>query len=185
MSKTCSMCERTATARGLCKNHYYQLRDRGELEKHPVTLGTKALKDRLLEKVDKATNGCWEWTGQLNYYGYGVIWHNRAGRRAHRVSFEIHKGPLTKDDVVCHSCDNPKCVNPDHLFKGTKLDNNRDAKSKGRNARGQRAGSARLSDSAIELLKMGEHLSQRELAQIFGISQSQVSRIRSGKRRAG
>ena len=77
--------------------------------------------------------GCWEWKRATNNIGYGMF-RIKQGlmRTAHRVSYELFKGPIPKGMVVCHKCDNPKCVNPDHLWVGTMKDNIRDMDNKGR-----------------------------------------------------
>jgi hypothetical protein len=80
----------------------------------------------------KFNNGCWEWMGTKNSYGYGVVMINRKVKRTHRVSWEIHNGPIPKGLYVCHHCDNPPCVRPDHLFLGTCSDNLHDMVKKGR-----------------------------------------------------
>ena len=79
---------------------------------------------------------CWEWTAATNNIGYGMFrFDNYKMRTAHRVSYELHKGPIPQGKVVCHTCDNPKCVNPDHLWVGTLKDNAQDMVNKGRVAR--------------------------------------------------
>jgi hypothetical protein len=76
---------------------------------------------------------CWEWTAACNNIGYGLFrYNNQLMRSAHRVSYEIHKGPIPQGMVVCHTCDNPKCVNPNHLWTGTRQDNSKDMTNKGR-----------------------------------------------------
>lgn len=93
------------------------------------------LEKRFWEKVEKS-DGCWNWVGHVHPLGYGKI--KNGGRKnckvliASRVSWEIHNGPIPNGLCVLHKCDNRKCVRPDHLFIGTKGDNNRDRHFKGR-----------------------------------------------------
>lgn len=92
------------------------------------------IEDRIWKFVQK-TDGCWEWNGRRNDRGYGLfaVTH-AAARRAHRVIWELVNGPIPSGMVVCHRCDNPPCVRPDHLFLGTQADNMRDMQAKGRKA---------------------------------------------------
>jgi len=89
--------------------------------------------DRFWEKVDTSRE-CWEWTGSKRPLGYGQMGIPGTNRPvgAHRISWELHFGPIPDDMFVCHRCDNPKCVRPDHLFLGTPTDNVRDMVAKGR-----------------------------------------------------
>lgn len=75
---------------------------------------------------------CWEWQASVNNIGYGFIRDGKKMRTAHRVSHELYIGEIPEGSVVCHSCDNPKCVNPDHLWTGSMKDNHTDMVSKGR-----------------------------------------------------
>jgi len=93
-----------------------------------------ALEDRLLKKVviNQLTN-CWEWTGGKNNIGYGMIRDGDRMRTTHRVSYEVHnKQSIPKYLCVCHSCDNPICINPNHLWLGTRAQNTQDMLNKGR-----------------------------------------------------
>lgn len=84
-------------------------------------------------------NGCWDWTWNKDKDkdGYGLF-HARPHQKAHRFSYEMFKGEFDKSLYVCHTCDNPSCVNPDHLWLGTVKDNNNDTLTKNRHAKQKR-----------------------------------------------
>ena len=94
---------------------------------------TKPLPVRLLSRVSIQSDGCWLWQGAKNAHGYGRMWHGDGSMvLVHRASFELLVGEIPKGMLVCHRCDIPKCVRPDHLFLGTHRDNSHDALKKGR-----------------------------------------------------
>lgn len=136
---------------------------------------------RFWSKVDKSGD-CWNWTGSLTNKGYGQFQAGYGVVLAHRVSWLFAHG---EDAALCvlHHCDNRRCVRPDHLFLGTKADNNRDMCAKGRHVGWSwRRGKSKLSREQIGAIKaMSESKTRRATAEAFGISESHVGRIVRGE----
>jgi hypothetical protein len=141
--------------------------------------------DRFWSKVEK-TDGCWNWTGcKHSSKGYGSFRSGNRMQRAHRVSYEMHCGPIPADMLVLHRCDNPGCVNPDHLFVGTNADNMADKVAKGRQAhfcpgRGEAAPNARLTENQVFAIRAASE-PIREIAEKFGMSRRHIEDIRNRK----
>lgn len=127
-------------------------------------------------------NGCWEWNGKRMPNGYGYLPYGAQNKLwAHCESYKIHKGPIPNGLLTCHSCDYKPCVNPDHLWLGTDMDNALDKMAKGRSnpAFGERASSAKLTDAAVIKIRSSLlHLHNQEIADIFGVSDSTISAVR-------
>lgn len=149
------------------------------------------LAERFWAKVEKGP-GCWLWRGATTHGGYGVIGKGRATEgniRAHVLSYELTHGEIPEGLEVCHTCDNPPCVRPDHLFLGTQKDNVLDAISKGRQInppikRGEDHGMVKLTTTQVlqirEELKAGNR--QTDIAEHYNVTQAAISLIKLGKK---
>lgn len=142
-------------------------------------------------KSEKMPNGCWEWKGRIGTRGYGLISVQSKAVLAHRYSFQAFKGPFDKSLFICHTCDNPGCVNPDHLFAGTCKDNTYDSIAKGRFYQkfepGYKPPNRTIIDDAI-IIGIKAALSNpdkkrqiREIAASFGVAEHIVKDIRRGR----
>jgi hypothetical protein len=134
--KVCKIdgCENKHQAKGLCDKHYRRLLVNGSPHVVQQLRGISAM-ERFVAYVQK-TSGCWLWTASLTSTGYGQMMVHGKKQKAHRVSWEIHHGPIPDGMCVCHACHNPRCVKPEHLYLGTQSDNVADMKASGR-ARGR------------------------------------------------
>jgi hypothetical protein len=133
-------------------------------------------------KWKAGSSGCWEWQRVKNQDGYGRVKRNGKLESAHRVAYELYVGPIG-DKQVLHKCDNPGCVNPDHLFLGTIQDNNRDKAQKGR-ARtipmpGESHPKHKLTEQQVRDIR-NSTLSQSKLGSLYSVSQQLISRVKSG-----
>lgn len=144
------------------------------------------VEDRFLRLVAAdAETGCWNWTGNINCNGYGRLQYNGNRVLAHRVSYQIYKGTLPAELVVCHTCDNPKFVNPKHLFAGTQTDNMGDCSRKRRHTFGEKTKHAVLTnDDVLTIRKLYDSCqkSQQDLADEYGVSRGHIGLITQRKR---
>jgi hypothetical protein len=146
----------------------------------------KTYRERFDEKYTKlGPNECWEWNAAKNHSGYGAFntCRNNRVKVAHRVAWELSHGPIPEGLCVCHRCDNPSCVNPNHLFLGTKADNNADKVSKGRSNFGERNGRSRLLEAQASriLARRREGVPSKQVAAEFGVCRETVDNIASGR----
>ncbi len=158
----------------------------------------QAYPERFWKRVNR-TDGCWVWTASTVTGGYGKFWDGKRHVRAHRYAWEMVNGPVPNGLEVLHTCDNPPCVNPAHLFLGTQADNMRDMVRKGRmwtqqhpdraalnldrirplDQRGELNGRARFTADDIRKIRQmaADGVTQREIARIVGMSRSHVAAI--------
>lgn len=121
--------------------------------------------------------GCREWLGTKHSKGYGCIRFNRKMEKVHRVIWELMKGPIPEGMHVLHACDNPECCEINHLELGTNRDNINDKLKRDRG--GRKLNTAKALE-IIELVKSG--MKQKEVGEMFGVTQQTVSRVASAKR---
>ena len=150
------------------------------------------LVDRFWAAVDKTPGfgprgDCWRWRGHVDTGGYGGLMLSKKRILAHRLSFEIHNGPIPHSDAhhkvsVCHECDTRLCVNPAHLFLGTHAENMADSSRKGRQKKdiGEASHRAKLTDQDVLAIRASRDRGV-DLALQFNVSQTTVSAIRRGR----
>lgn len=136
---------------------------------------------RFWARVDRrGDDDCWMWkAGKINA-GYGAFYFDGKQMLAHRYSFLRHNGPIGRGLDVCHRCDVRACVNPSHLFSGTRAENLQDAANKGRLPRGERHASSKLTDDVVRTIRnerMVYKLKLKDIAHRYGVSESYVCQI--------
>lgn len=185
-TRTCDVtnCDRKHYGQGLCRRHYDNARYAGLLP--PVE--RPSLTERFFAKVDVGlADECWLWTGRLNNNGYGSLWSadKQGSVYAHRLSYEIHYGPIPAGQYVCHRCDNPKCVNPDHLFLGTQADNMADMVRKGRHGKPvvRPKPRARLSPQQVHEIRAAVALGtdRGAVAALHGVTRGTINDVVAGR----
>ena len=165
---------------------------------HPINLAIKNNSDDhikqkkindILGKVKVSAGLCLEWQGHKNSQGYGYVGHGGKTRRVNRLVYELVFGEIPDGMFVCHTCDNPSCVNPQHLFLGTPADNMQDMYNKNRQndnknmPSGERHHNSKLKNRDIHkirrLLKNGR--TQQYVADVFSVSQTTIYEIAAGR----
>lgn len=139
-------------------------------------------KEEFHNKYKIMPSGCWHWIGSIDVNGYGRIGSNHKTIKAHRLSYEVNIGKIPNGLLVCHRCDNPPCVNPNHLFLGTIKDNNDDKISKGRDnpVFGTGQPNHKINNTIARKIfsARGTHLS---IANKYGVSRRLVGKIKKGE----
>lgn len=181
---TAAGCQTLAVARSLCGMHYQRWRKHGATAA-PVQ---ETAEERFAKYVEVNTKtDCWEWTGANSRRGYGAF-HKERLRPAHRVAWEFVNGEIPEGLFVLHNCphgDNPRCVNPDHLFLGTQKDNmaDMDAKGRRRTPAGEKHPRSKLLDAEVIEIKhrLADNEQCAEIAKDFSVTRSLIAHIKRGE----
>lgn len=184
-------CESPIKARGLCNKHYIVWHAATPLEERRLTpalrFWAKVNKNGPAPATQPSLGPCWLWTGATTVWGYGKLTADKKWRMSHRWSYEMAHGPIPEGLAVCHRCDVPACVRPDHLFLGTLRDNTRDMYAKGRaalmGAEGMKNSHAKLTDKQV--LAIRQRFDDGELivalAVEHGLTRAAISNIVNGR----
>lgn len=175
-------CTESAHARAMCKRHYLQAIRGGEVRSDRRGMhGTPT--ERFWHWVEKGEpDACWLWQGKTDKDGYGTLKDGAKLLRAHRISFEFHKGPIPDGHLIRHSCHTPGCVNPRHLSAGTHLDNMQDKVLAGRVPRNEAHANCKFSNEVVAAVRVATG-KRKDIAKQFGMSESQVTNVRLGRQR--
>lgn len=160
---------------GLCVKHYTRMLRHGTLEATVIVADDAA---RLKANSTINNNGCWEWQ-KFKKLGYGVAYFDGKICQAHRASWEVFVGPITKGMQVNHKCHNRACINPEHLYVGTQVQNMADMEAAGRanKAYGERCGTAKLNADAVGDIRQST-LTSKQLAEKYSVSQSLIKAVK-------
>lgn len=128
--------------------------------------------------IPEPNTGCWLWLKGLSSDGYGKVKRNSKTVRAHRLSYELANGAIPSTSLVLHSCDQPSCVNPEHLRIGTAQDNADDRRRRNRHAKGPKSGMAKLTVEQVAFIRDSTISNNAEVARQLSISRHTVREIR-------
>lgn len=142
-------------------------------------------RERFLAKVcPELGTGCWLWRGMVRADGYGMVTFGGTQQRAHRLAWVLFRGEISPGLVVCHKCDMPACVNPDHLFVGTHAENAHDRVEKGRSLLGEKHRGSKLSAEQVSRIKAmltEDRMYMSEIAREFGVAVATIHAIKAGR----
>ncbi len=146
----------------------------------PWNLGKTRFRDFDSYWTPESNSGCWLWTGAVDQFGYGSL--TDKTKIAHRRSWELYRGEIPKGMCVLHHCDVPSCVNPDHLFLGTRRDNNSDRDGKGRHVRllGENHGMSKLNAEIVRRIRKDSRYCV-DIAETYGVNPSTIQRVKRGE----
>lgn len=184
---TITGCQKIHYGKGYCQMHYLRSYRNGDPNiKKPSGKNCHllTLKERFEDKFIKGDKKeCWLWQASISN-GYGNLTYKNKSYIASRVSYQLYIGEIKSNMFVCHKCDNPLCVNPNHLFLGSPTDNVKDMMSKQRSAKGEDHSQAKLINSDVvkikEMLKK-QNFTDQTIADLFNVKRETINRIKLNK----
>ena len=176
VTKQCSQCERPSFCRGWCAKHY-----RRAMSTRPPLATVDMTYEERFDYYHTKGEGCWEWHGAtFGNRGYGAYYDGKRTMGAHRHAYERVHGPIPRGMFICHRCDNPRCVRPDHLFAGSPRDNTRDMIEKGRAnpPRGTRQHQCKLNEDAVRKIRaMAGAINITHTARTYGVTRATIQAV--------
>lgn len=166
-------CPRPVVAKGYCSRHIQAAYKFGRPAEEVCFL------DNFWSQVAICESGCFEWQGAIAGK-YGQVAFLGTSLPAHRVVYRLYVGEVNALSLVCHICDNPICVRPDHLFLGTAADNMRDMVSKGRHPKQRASYRAKLDANKVAMIRASKETTV-SLARLLGVDPNTVRKVRSGE----
>lgn len=172
----CLECDAPVKSKNLCRKHYY----RQWSSRQPRATRDMTDDERFDYYTAPSPFGCLLWTGSVRNSKYGQFLAGGKSWSAHRYAYQRAHGPIPAGLFVCHRCDEPRCVNPEHLFLGTHDDNTVDMVKKARSAAGARHPLAKLTEDDVRFIR-ATNVPGIEVAKMLGVTPANVSAIRVGK----
>lgn len=176
-------CTRPRKGKGLCATHYQRLRMHGDpsvclTDNLPAGTALAWLQEQILQR---SRSDCWAWPFSMRYRDYGVLRYLGQNMNAAGVALILtgHPRPDPPTNHLIHACDNPPCVNPDHLRWGTHQENMADKMAKNRHAYGEKIGRGKLTDEDVRAIRK-DHRTQEAVAASYGVTHRVIGKIRNG-----
>lgn len=176
-------CNGKIVAKKLCRKHYTRLYNHGDVNANLMNDLIISKENFHMQTEQVTESGCWIWMRSLDCDGYGRLSYDNKQIKAHRLAHILFKGAVANEELVCHTCDVPSCVNPAHLFIGTHQTNQADKIKKSRQAKGSKSGNSILNEDVVKQIKFALMSKEKisALAKKYKVSELTIQRIKNDK----